>query len=159
MTSPCRQASATCDSRCSTTSPTATTISISSIYRQSGANWVLVGSTGGATSAETFSLINPTGALYRVFVHGFETDGADAQYTLFHWIVPEPAAGNLTVTAPTTVAAGNTYLVSGSWSGLTAGIKYLGNPHAPSPGRTGAAGVGTNRPYERVHRRAESVTA
>lgn len=96
------------------------------IYRQSGANWVLVGSTGGATSAETFSLINPTAGLYRVFVHGFETDGPDAQYTLFHWIVPEPAAGNLTVTAPANVVAGNTYVVSGAWSGLTAGVKYLG---------------------------------
>ena len=96
------------------------------IYRQSGTSWVPVGSTGGATSAETFSLINPTGALYRVFIHGFQTDGPDAQYTLFHWIVPEPAAGNLTVTAPATVVAGNTYVVSGEWSGLTAGIKYLG---------------------------------
>jgi hypothetical protein len=96
------------------------------IYRQSGANWVLVGSTGGATSNETFSLINPTGGLYRVFIHGFETDGPDAQYTLFHWIVPEPAAGNLTVSAPATVVAGNAYVVSGSWSGLTAGVKYLG---------------------------------
>jgi len=96
------------------------------IYRQNGANWVLVGSTGGATSAETFSLINPTAGVYRVFVHGYETDGPDAQYTLFHWIVPEPAAGNLTVTAPATVTAGNTYVVNGEWSGLTAGIKYLG---------------------------------
>ena len=87
---------------------------------------MLVGSTGGATSAETFSLINPTAGLYRVFVHGFETDGPDAQYTFFHWIVPEPAAGNLLVTAPATVEAGNTYQVTGSWSGLTAGVKYLG---------------------------------
>ena len=96
------------------------------IYRQSGTTWVLVGSTGGATSAETFSLINPTGGLYRVFIHGFQTDGPNAQYTLFHWIVPEPAAGNLTVTAPPDVVAGNTYVVSGAWSGLTPGIKYLG---------------------------------
>ena len=96
------------------------------IYRQSGANWLLVGSTGGATSNETFSLINPTAGVYRVFIHGYETDGPDAQYTLFHWIVPEPAAGNLTVSAPADVVAGNTYVVSGSWSGLTPGVKYLG---------------------------------
>ena len=96
------------------------------IYRQSGTAWVLVGSTGGATSNETFSLINPTGALYRVFVHGYQTDGPDANYTLFHWIVPEAASGNLTVSAPAAVSAGNTYVVSGSWAGLTPGIKYLG---------------------------------
>jgi subtilisin family serine protease len=96
------------------------------VYRQSGANWVLVGSSGGATSAETVNFFNPTAGLYRVFVHGFATDGPDAQYSLFHWIVPEPAEGNLTVTAPSPVTAGNTYVVSGAWSGLTAGIKYLG---------------------------------
>ena len=96
------------------------------IYRQAGANWVLVGTTGGGSSNETFSLINPTGALYRVFVHGFQTDGPDANYTLFHWIVPEAAAGNLTVSAPTSVAAGNTYAITGSWSGLAPGRKYLG---------------------------------
>jgi hypothetical protein len=96
------------------------------IYRQNGANWTLVGSTGGATSAESFSLINPTGGLYRVFVHGFQTDGPDAQYTLFHWVVPEAAAGNLAVTAPQNVTEGTNVLVSGSWSGLTAGVKYLG---------------------------------
>ena len=63
---------------------------------------------------------------YRVYVHGWETDGPDALYTFFHWVVPEAAAGNLTVSAPTSVAAGNTYPITASWSGLTAGVKYLG---------------------------------
>ena len=96
------------------------------IYRQSGTSYVLVGSTGGATSNEVFSIINPTAAVYRVFIHGFETDGPDANYTLFHWIVPEAAAGNLTVSAPSTVTEGNAYTVTGGWSGLTPGRKYLG---------------------------------
>ena len=96
------------------------------IYRQSGTNWVLVGSTGGATSNEVFSIINPTGALYRVFIHGFETDGPDANYTLFSWIVPEADAGNLMVTAPSSVTAGNTYPITGTWGGLAAGRVYLG---------------------------------
>ena len=67
----------------------------------------------------------------------------------FHWIVPEPAAGNLTVTAPSPVAAGNNYLVSGAWSGLTAGTKYLGTlthhrldaPVAPGSTRIGHTSV------------------
>ena len=71
-------------------------------------------------TAAAGSIINPTAGVYRVFIHGFETDGPDAQYTLFHWIVPEAATGNLTVSAPANVVAGNTYVVSGSWSGLTA---------------------------------------
>jgi subtilisin family serine protease len=89
-------------------------------------NFVPFGITGGATSAETFSVINPLATTYRVYVHGFQTDGPDALYTLFHWVVPEAAAGNLTVSAPTSVAAGNTYPITASWSGLTAGVKYLG---------------------------------
>ena len=115
------------------------------VYRQVGTNFVLVGSTGGATSNETLSIINPTAGLYRVFIHGFETDGPDAQYTLFHWIVPEPAAGNLTVTAPANVVGGNSYVVSGGWSGLTPGIKYLGtltHHRLAPPVPAGAARIG-----------------
>ena len=124
------------------------------IYRQSGVNWVLVGATGGATSNETFSLINPTGALYRVFIHGFQTDGPDANYTLFSWIVPEADAGNLAVTAPSTVTAGNTYPITGTWSGLLAGRKYLGTlthhrlaaPVPPGSPRIGHTSVFINVP-------------
>jgi Fibronectin type-III domain/Subtilase family len=101
------------------------------IYRQSGTTWLPVGGTGGATSNETFSLINPTAGTYRVFIHGFQTDGPDANYTLFHWIVPEDAAGNMSVSAPPMVTAGNTYVVTGSWGApgnalLLAGRKCLG---------------------------------
>jgi hypothetical protein len=87
--------------------------------------FLFVGATGGATSNEVLSLINPPAALFRVFVHGFETDGPDANYSLFHWIVPEAASGNLTVSAPSSVTEGNSYPVTASWQGLTPGLKYL----------------------------------
>jgi hypothetical protein len=96
------------------------------VYRFNGPNLVFVGSTGGATSNETLSIINPLGATYRVFVHGFETDGPDSNYTLFHWVVPDPAAGNMTVAFPPSVTAGTNNPVTVSWAGLTPGIKYLG---------------------------------
>jgi hypothetical protein len=94
-------------------------------------------------------LINPTAATYRVFVHGFETDGPDSNYTLFHWIVPEAASGNLTVSAPASVTEGTNNVVSGSWSGLTPGVKYLGTlthhrlvpPVAPGAPRIGHTSV------------------
>ena len=97
------------------------------IYRLTATGMVLVGSTGGATSNETASFVPvAAGATYRVFVHGFETDGPDADYTLFYWIVSDAAAGNLTVTGPGSVTAGSTHTIQVDWSGLTPGIKYLG---------------------------------
>jgi hypothetical protein len=111
------------------------------VYAQLVANgpFLLVGGTGGATSNEALSVINPPAALFRVFVHGFETDGPDANYTLFHWIVPEAASGNLTASAPSSVTEGNSYPVTASWQGLMPGLKYLGTlTHhrlaAPVPG-------------------------
>jgi subtilisin family serine protease len=116
------------------------------IYRRDpvSGNLVPFGTTGGATSNETFSVINPTATTYRIYVHGFQTDGPDANYTFFHWVVPE-AATNLVVDAPTTVTAGNTYPVTASWSGLTPGRKYLGtitHHRLPAPVAPGAARIG-----------------
>lgn len=60
-------------------------------------------------------------------MHGWQTDGTSAVYTLFGWLVPSTAAGNMTVTSSTSSATvGGTANVTVSWSGLTAGTKYLG---------------------------------
>lgn len=91
------------------------------VYRGS----TLVGVSGGVTSAEQVTLVNPTAATYTIYVHGFETDGPDAAYTLFTWVV-DGDAGNMTATGPTTATTGGSGTVEVSWSGLTAGTKYLG---------------------------------
>jgi len=86
----------------------------------------LVGSSGGGTSAEVVSLTLPTAATYRVYVHGWQTDGPEANFRLFTWNVGlVDDAGNMTVTAPAaaTIGTGN---IDVSWSGLSAGTKYLG---------------------------------
>ena len=59
-------------------------------------------------------------------MHGWQTDGADAAYTLSSWQVPPTSAGNLTVTAPATATLGQTGQVDIAWSGLTAAARYLG---------------------------------
>ena len=88
---------------------------------------VLVGSSGSGTSAEEVNLINPAAATYKVFVHGWETDGPDANYTLFAWTLGSTAAGNLTATPSTTTATtGATANVVLAWTGLDATKKYLG---------------------------------
>jgi subtilisin family serine protease len=86
----------------------------------------LVGASGGGTSAEEVNLTNPAAGTYTVSVHGWQTDGPDANYTLFHWLLGAADAGNMTATGPPTVTIGGSATINLSWSGLTAGTKYLG---------------------------------
>jgi subtilisin family serine protease len=96
----------------------------------------LVGASGGGTSAEEVNLLNPAPGTYTVWVHGWETDGPDADFTLFNWTLGTTAAGNMTVSAPPSATLGTTSPINLSFSGLAAGTKYLG-----SVAYTGAAGM------------------
>jgi hypothetical protein len=86
-----------------------------------------VGSSGGGTSAEEVNLLNPTAATYLVLVDGFATPSPSASFTLFTWVLGSTAAGNMTVTAPASATLGTTGVINLSFSGLTAGTKYLGS--------------------------------
>jgi subtilisin family serine protease len=84
------------------------------------------GGSGSGTSAEEVNLLFPAADVYEIAVHGWGTDGPDANYTLFNWtfgLVDD--AGNMTVTAPTAATVG-TATVDVDWAGLAAGNKYLG---------------------------------
>ncbi len=97
------------------------------LYRiNADSSLTLVGSSGGGTSAEQIQLTTPTAATYRLFVHGWETDGPDANYSLHSWTLGTTDAGNMTVTGPNTATIGGSGTVDLSWAGLTAGQKYLG---------------------------------
>ena len=86
-------------------------------------NWW--GSSGGISSAEQVNLENPAPGIYTVVVHAFETDGPDANYTLFSWALADVAEGNLQVSGPQP-ATGPSGTVTVSWSGLLPGRRYLG---------------------------------
>jgi len=86
-----------------------------------------VGASGSGTSAEEVNLVNPAAGTYTVVVQGWGTDGPDAQYTLFHWLLGSTAAGNMTVTAPSTATTGGTGTISLAFSGLAPATKYLGS--------------------------------
>ena len=87
----------------------------------------LVGFAAGGTSAEKIDLASPAAGTYRLYVHGWQTDGTTANYTLFSWLVPSTAAGNMTATSSTSSATvGGSADVTVSWNGLTAATKYLG---------------------------------
>jgi subtilisin family serine protease len=97
------------------------------LYRINADNTLtIVGSSGSGTSAEQIQLANPTAATYRLFVHGWETDGPDANYSFHSWTLGTADAGNMTVTGPGTATIGGSGTVDLSWTGLTAGQKYLG---------------------------------
>ena len=97
------------------------------LYRVNADNsMTLVGTSGGGTSAEQIQLANPAAATYRLFVHGWETDGPDANYSLHAWALGTADAGNMTVTGPSTATIGGSGTVNLSWTGLDAGKKYLG---------------------------------
>jgi hypothetical protein len=93
------------------------------VYK-AGTTTVLGSSTGG-TAEEEVNLAAPAGGSYDVYVDLFA--GADEQLVkLNHWQLNEPA-GNLTATPasqPVTTAVQAS--VTATWTGLTAGTRYLG---------------------------------
>ncbi len=90
-------------------------------------NGALVGSSGGATTAEAVNLLNPAAGTYTVRVVGFAVPTGAANFKLFSWALGSTAAGNMTVTAPTTASTGLTSAIGIATSGLSAGTKYLGS--------------------------------
>ena len=69
----------------------------------------------------------PDAGTYTIVVHGWQTDGPDASYTLFNWtfgLVDD--RGNMTVTAPASATLGATETIAVDWMGLGTGTKYLG---------------------------------
>jgi len=83
---------------------------------------------GSGTSAEQVNIYSPVPGNYYVIVHGWGTDGPDANYTLFSWAVPAVAdSSNMSISgAPTSATQGSTATLTVDWNGLGDGTKYLG---------------------------------
>jgi subtilisin family serine protease len=94
------------------------------LYVFNAVTGAFVGGSGSGSSAEQVDVLNPTHSYYWAVVHGWQTDGADANYTLFSWD-PSSDAGNMTITAPAAAVVGQTAPVTIDWTGLGA-HKYLG---------------------------------
>jgi hypothetical protein len=85
------------------------------------------GGSGSPTSAEQVDIPFPMEGEYLIAVHGWQTDGPDANYTLFAWSFGlDDDRGNMTVTAPTAATLGAIETIDVDWAGLDAGTKYLG---------------------------------
>jgi hypothetical protein len=94
------------------------------LYVYKGAT--LVGSSGGGTSTEEVNLLNPAADTYTVVVDGYATANPST-FTLFAGVLGSADAGNMTVTAPAAATVGGTGTINLTFSGLTAGTKYLGS--------------------------------
>jgi subtilisin family serine protease len=97
------------------------------------AGCTLVGQSTTATSNETVDILLPkdgASAFYVVDVHGWQTDGPDANYTLFAWdfgLVDD--RGNMAVDAPASATNGEVAPITVTWPALNPlmpGTKYLG---------------------------------
>jgi hypothetical protein len=90
----------------------------------------LVGSSGSGTSAEevnfTFASPTATPTALTVVVQGWGVVGA-SPFKLHEWHLGTAAAGNMTVAAPASATIGGTGAINLTFSGLTAGVKYLGS--------------------------------
>ena len=92
----------------------------------SGGN-IIAASTNGGTD-ETIELVLPADDTYTMVVHGWSVPNEPLPYTLHFWDVPAaPGGGSLSIdSAPASATVGDTGTVDFSWSGLTAGVGYLG---------------------------------
>ncbi|GAA1638147.1 S8 family peptidase [Actinoplanes couchii] len=86
----------------------------------------LVASSAGSTAEEALSL---AAGSYDIYVVQFATPPGVNELDVTHhaWAVGDTAAGNLTATpAQQTVTVGSPVTVTAGWTGLTAGVRYLG---------------------------------
>ena len=95
------------------------------VYHCPGGLCSLVGQSGNTDSNESVTLTSPSDGLYAIFVHGWQTDGPDANYTLFSW-ASGADEGNMTVTGPATAVLGATATITVDWLGLDPDMKYMG---------------------------------
>ena len=87
---------------------------------------VRVGQASDGDSNEMVTFADPPAGTYTVYVHGFNTNGPSASFTLFSWQLGSTSAGNMTVPGPATATIGGTVPVDLSFTGLLSGTWYLG---------------------------------
>jgi subtilisin family serine protease len=100
------------------------------LYRVNANNTrTLVGSSGGGTAEEVITLNAPVAATYELYANLFALSGGATTTTVRtnHWVVGNTVANGFAATpASQAVTIGTNATVNLSWSGLTAGVRYLG---------------------------------
>lgn len=100
------------------------------IFGPDTADFPFVGGSGGGSSAEQVDVILPEPGVYIAAVHGWQTDGSDANYTIFQYEFGlDDDRDNFSLdSAPSASAVGTSEPIDISWTGLETGpgVKYLG---------------------------------
>ncbi len=87
---------------------------------------IVAASTLGGTD-EVVNIASPADGTWTVYVHGWQTAGADTDYTMYAWVISATPGGNMSVdSAPAAAVIGTSGTVDVSWSGATAGEWHLG---------------------------------
>ncbi len=88
---------------------------------------IVATSTSGGTN-ELIDLGAPASGTYILYVHGWQTLGADVEFALRSWVVPSaPGTGPLVIdAAPDAASLGSTGTVVASWTALDPASSYLG---------------------------------
>ncbi|WP_238007395.1 S8 family serine peptidase [Dactylosporangium sp. AC04546] len=85
----------------------------------------LVGLSASGSADERATLNAPAAGTYDVYVNGFATPGGTTSYAISNWVVPNSAAGNLSVSNPA-VTAGVPATLTATWTGLDPAKRYFG---------------------------------
>ncbi|MBI5353220.1 MAG: S8 family peptidase [Chloroflexi bacterium] len=88
---------------------------------------VLVGSSGNGNSDEEVNLTNSAAGTYRFYVDGYGTADPSSSFALHLWFLETAVAGNMSISAPSSVVPGAVDLIDLTFSGLTSGVRYLGS--------------------------------
>jgi len=86
----------------------------------------LVGQSADGDSNEMVTFTDPPAGTYTVYVHGFNTNGPSANFTLFSWQLASTDAMNMHVPGPVGTTTGGTVPVDLTFTGLVGGTWYLG---------------------------------
>ncbi|MFL6128058.1 MAG: S8 family peptidase [Mycobacteriales bacterium] len=120
--------------------PTGTDVDL---YLYRAGTSTLVASSGGSSAEERIQLLKPTAGSYDLYVVLFGAAQGQTSVVVptYLWALDGTANGNLTATpASQAVQAGEPVTVTASWTGLTAGQRYLGRVSFGA-GTVGAGGT------------------
>lgn len=87
----------------------------------------LVGSSTNGGTDEQVDISLPEDGTWEVYVHGWYTAGASADFDMYNWTLSATPGGSLVVdSAPASATLGATETIEVSWTGATASQWYLG---------------------------------
>ncbi len=96
------------------------------LFLADSAGNIVAESTNGGTN-ELIEIALPPDDIWTLYVHGWQTVDASADYTLYAWIVSATPGGNMTIdSAPASAVSGTVEPIDVSWTGAADGEWHLG---------------------------------